>query len=169
MHLQRLSPVRDGTDSRPDTKPLPEKLRFGVAQCFSSAITGSRTIRASAPVRPESSFSANGKALSISAHSRRSKGPRFHVRVVFLLFMFFAAALPAAGKSWRVADFDDVITIGGDGSSQIRERITLVFIADWHGIHRFIPVEYPGPRGTNYTLFLKVRSVTDADGGKLKY
>jgi uncharacterized membrane protein YgcG len=95
--------------------------------------------------------------------------PPFHVRVLFLLLTLFAAALPAAAKSWRVADFNDVITIGGDGSSQISERVTLVFIGDWHGIHRFIPVEYPGPRGTNYTLFLKVRSVSDADGGKLKY
>ena len=43
------------------------------------------------------------------------------------------------------------------------------FEGEWHGIHRFIPVEYPGPRGTNYTLFLNVTSVTDGDGGKLKY
>ncbi len=29
------------------------------------------------------------------------------------------------------------------------------------GIHRTIPVEYPGPDGTNYELFLAVTSVTD--------
>ena len=43
------------------------------------------------------------------------------------------------------------------------------FTGEWHGIHRFIPIEYPGPRGTNYTLFLDVSSVTDGSGGKLKY
>ena len=49
------------------------------------------------------------------------------------------------------------------------ERIALVFVGEWHGIHRTIPIEYPGPHGTNYELFLKVTSVTDGSGGKLKY
>ena len=43
------------------------------------------------------------------------------------------------------------------------------FVGEWHGIHRTIPVEYPGPHGTNYTLFLDVMSVTDENGNKLKY
>jgi hypothetical protein len=45
----------------------------------------------------------------------------------------------------------------------------LAFEGEWHGIHRFIPVEYPGPRGTNYTLFLEVTRIADGNGGKLKY
>lgn len=109
------------------------------------------------------------KALSFLVGLRGPEGPFFHVHLLVLVFTLFAAGLPAAAKSWRVADFNDVVTLGGDGSSQISERITLVFIGDWHGIHRFIPIEYPGPRGTNYTLFLKVRSITDGDGGTLKY
>ena len=60
-------------------------------------------------------------------------------------------------------------SVGEDGSAVVKERITLVFIGEWHGIHRTIPIEYPGPRGTNYTLFLNVTSVTDGDGQKLKY
>ena len=51
----------------------------------------------------------------------------------------------------------------------MKERINLVFIGQWHGIHRTIPIEYPGPRGTNYTLFLDVTAVTDGAGQKLKY
>ncbi len=51
----------------------------------------------------------------------------------------------------------------------MQERITLVFIGEWHGIHRTIPIEYPGPQGTNYTLFFNVTSVTDDNGNKLKY
>ena len=51
----------------------------------------------------------------------------------------------------------------------VTERITLVFDGEWHGIHRTIPIEYPGPNGTNYELFLRVTSVTDGSGGKLKY
>ncbi|MGD0467122.1 MAG: DUF2207 domain-containing protein [Terriglobales bacterium] len=51
----------------------------------------------------------------------------------------------------------------------VSEQITLAFVGEWHGIHRTIPVEYPGPQGTNYTLFLDVMSVTDENGNKLKY
>ncbi len=62
-----------------------------------------------------------------------------------------------------------MISISADGSTLVKERINLVFIGQWHGIHRTIPIEYPGPRGTNYTLFLNIISVTDGDGQKLKY
>ena len=50
-----------------------------------------------------------------------------------------------AAKSWRIADFQDNITVGKDGSAVVRERISLVFVGEWHGIHRTIPIEYPGP------------------------
>jgi len=79
------------------------------------------------------------------------------------------SALPLAARSWRIADFDDNISIAEDGSAAVHERITLTFEGQWHGIHRFIPVEYPGPRGTNYTLFLDVTRIADGNGGKLKY
>ena len=75
----------------------------------------------------------------------------------------------AVAKSWRVADFQDDIAVHTDGSAIVKERITLVFVGEWHGIHRTIPIEYPGPNGTNYELFLDVQSVTDGDGNKLKY
>ena len=51
----------------------------------------------------------------------------------------------------------------------VTERISLVFVGEWHGIHRTIPIEYPGPNGTNYELFLDVKSVTDGSGSNLKY
>ena len=75
----------------------------------------------------------------------------------------------ASAKSWRVADFQDDIAVQADGSAVVKERITLVFVGEWHGIHRTIPIEYPGPNRTNYELFLDVKSVTDGDGNKLKY
>ena len=87
--------------------------------------------------------------------------------------LFAATILPALafaqGKSWHVADFKDTISISADGSALVSEKISVVFVGEWHGIHRTIPVEYPGPNGSNYTLFLKVLSVTDGDGNKLKY
>jgi len=75
----------------------------------------------------------------------------------------------ASAKSWRIADFQDNITVEKDGSALVRERISLVFVGEWHGIHRTIPIEYPGPDGTNYELFVDVQSVTDAEGSHLKY
>ena len=87
----------------------------------------------------------------------------------FHLFLFCLCAAPLFARSWRVTNFDDAIVINPDGSAAIQERITLGFSGEWHGIHRFIPIEYPGPRGTNYTLFLSVTGVTDGNGGKLKY
>jgi hypothetical protein len=59
--------------------------------------------------------------------------------------------------------------VNADGSALVRESITLIFVGEWHGIHRTIPIEYPGPDGTNYRLFLEVTSVTDETGAKLKY
>jgi uncharacterized membrane protein YgcG len=92
---------------------------------------------------------------------------RFYRVVVSCLLLLFAS--PVFARSWRVADFNDTIVVHEDGSAVVHERITLAFEGEWHGIHRFIPIEYPGARGTNYTLFLNVTGVTDGNGGKLKY
>src|SRR5205807_6171395 len=78
-------------------------------------------------------------------------------------------AVPAAAKSWRVSNFQDTITVNTDGSALVNETITLNFVGEWHGIHRTIPVEYPGPDGTNYQLFVNVISITDENSAKLKY
>ncbi len=56
-----------------------------------------------------------------------------------------------------------------DSSAVITERITLSFVGHWNGIYRNIPVDYPGPGGTNYKLLLKVTSVTDGAGQNLVY
>ncbi len=88
--------------------------------------------------------------------------------ILFLLLALVASA-SAQGHSWRVTDFKDTISIGADSTALVSERITVAFNGAWHGIHRTIPVEYPGPHGTNYTLFLDVLNVTDEDGNKLKY
>ncbi len=90
-------------------------------------------------------------------------------RNLLLLGWMFAVSVPVFAQSWRISDFQDLIYITEDGSTAVKERINLVFVGEFHGIHRTIPVEYPGPRGSNYTLFLDVDSVTDGAGRKLKY
>ena len=88
--------------------------------------------------------------------------------VLFLLLAFATTAF-AQSHSWRVSDFKDTVSIANDGTALVSEKITVTFVGEWHGIHRTIPVEYPGPQGSNYSLFLKVLSVTDENGNKLKY
>jgi uncharacterized membrane protein len=91
--------------------------------------------------------------------------------LVLLLGVFVTGVVPAAAqvRNWRVEDFKDTIAIRADGSAVVSEKITLVFVGQWHGIHRTIPIEYPGPHGTNYTLFVDVKNVTDENGNKLRY
>src|SRR5690242_7004826 len=83
-----------------------------------------------------------------------------------LLVLFTGSAF---AKSWRIADFHSTITIDERGATRLSERIDLVFVGSWNGIWRTILVEYPGPRGSNYSLFLKVESVNDGEGNALKY
>ncbi len=100
----------------------------------------------------------------------RPKRSQLRLSKLCLYLAFFLALSSAAfASSWRVADFNDTVSIANNGATTVQERITLVFVGEWHGIHRTIPVEYPGPRGANYTLFLNVTSVTDDNGNKLKY
>ena len=87
-----------------------------------------------------------------AAESRRASIASFYSLICLLLVL----AAPLFAQSWRIADFQDTISVSADGSTLVKERISLVFIGQWHGIHRTIPIEYPGPRGTNYTLFLDV-------------
>src|SRR5438874_1157041 len=87
----------------------------------------------------------------------------------FCLLAFLLATLPLYGRSWSIADYSDSITVDQDGSALVTEKIACVFVGEFHGIFRDIPIEYPGPKGTNFTLYLDVVAITDDSGNKLKY
>lgn len=89
--------------------------------------------------------------------------------IAMLLFIAVPSSAAFAQRSWRVADMAADIDVHKNGSADIKERISLVFIGEYHGIYRYIPVDYPGPDGTNYSIFLKIRSVTDDNGTPLSY
>src|ERR1700727_55626 len=97
------------------------------------------------------------------------KQKRSRPAAALLLATILTFAAPAAAKSWRISNFQGTITVNDDGSALMKETITLVFVGEWHGIHRTIPIEYPGPDGTNYQLFIDIKSITDENGAKLKY
>jgi len=85
------------------------------------------------------------------------------------LLLFCVSPSGAQQRSWRISDFSADIDIHPNGSADVDERISLVFNGSFRGIHRYIPVDYLGPEGSNYSLFLTVEKVTDDEGQRLKY
>ncbi|HKM83099.1 MAG TPA: DUF2207 domain-containing protein [Candidatus Acidoferrum sp.] len=95
--------------------------------------------------------------------------PRPCALALFLL-LFSPVYLLAQGKQLRIQKFDSEISVTPDAKVDVTENITLQFKGGpWHGVYRTIPVEYVGPSGLNYSLFLDVRSVTDGNGNKLRF
>src|SRR5450759_3526128 len=76
------------------------------------------------------------------SHGRKR---RSHMRLYEVAACVLFLAAPLAAKSWRVGDFQENIVVAQDGTAVVTERITLVFEGEWHGIHRTIPIDYPGP------------------------
>jgi len=85
------------------------------------------------------------------------------------VILCLALATPAFAREWHVNSFVDNITVAQDGTMTVREHLVVDFEGVYHGIYRDIPIEYPGPHGSNYTLFLTVTGVTDGQGQTLKY
>jgi hypothetical protein len=94
---------------------------------------------------------------------------RIRYIVVAALLACVTVFSAAQERSWRIADFGATVQVAEDGSADITEKLTMVFIGEYHGIRRWIPIDYPGPNGANYSLFLNVEHVTDENGNKLKY
>jgi uncharacterized membrane protein YgcG len=93
----------------------------------------------------------------------------FSLVAAFFLIQF-SLALPVNAKERHLKKFSSEIAVLPSGSVDVTENITFQFVGGpWHGINRYIPVEYSGPRGLNYTLFLDVKNVTDETGAKLRY
>ena len=77
---------------------------------------------------------------------------------VALLLVF--TIRPAAAE-WHVADFQATVAVDHAGGIAVTERIAVKFSGPYHGIYRTIPVDYPGPDGSNYHLYLRMRGVGD--------
>ena len=87
-----------------------------------------------------------------------------------VLMILLALATSASAKERHLKKFFSEIVVIPNGTVDVTENITFQFVGGpWHGISRYIPVEYSGARGLNYTLFLDVKSVTDESGSKLRY
>ena len=86
-----------------------------------------------------------------------------------LVLLCVALATPAFAREWRITNFASSMQVAPDGTTTVREHLEVSFEGEYHGIYRDIPIQYPGPHGSNYTLFLTVTGVTDGRGQKLKY
>src|SRR5664279_4938410 len=94
----------------------------------------------------------------------------FSTALLLLLCLFcLSLVAPASARDWHIERFDTQMSVAEDGVATVTERLDVVFEGEFHGIYRDIPIEYPGPHGSNYTLFLRVTGVTDGAGNKLKY
>jgi hypothetical protein len=86
-----------------------------------------------------------------------------------LLFLGCLWSQPAWARGITVSRWVDTVHVEADGSALVTEQITYVFNGVYHGIYRDIPIEYPGPKGSNYSLFIRVEGITDGLGAPLKY
>ncbi|HJX85274.1 MAG TPA: DUF2207 domain-containing protein, partial [Candidatus Angelobacter sp.] len=91
---------------------------------------------------------------------------RWSTWAVLFLVLF---SVPAWARTYHVSKFNANIHVDKDGSALVSEEITFVFSGAYQGVYRDIPVDYPGPDGSNYSLSIRVISVTDEDGTSLKY
>jgi uncharacterized membrane protein YgcG len=80
------------------------------------------------------------------------------LRALLWLLLGACMASPVLARELRIGGFDSEIVVMPDSTLDVTETIHVQFIGAWNGLFRTIPVEYPGPGGFNYSLF-----VTDAD------
>ena len=99
--------------------------------------------------------------------ARLNSKHRLIIGVIFLIAV--ALISPAGAREMKIDGFDAEISVTPDGAINVSESIRIRFIGAWNGLYREIPVEYVTPQGLNYSLFLRVKRVTDESGRPLKY
>src|SRR5450631_466780 len=82
-----------------------------------------------------------------------------------LLALVCVSAAPAAARELHIHTFHAEIVVMPDSSIDVTETIGVEFVGSFQGIYRTIPVEYDGPGGFNYSLFITNVSATDGAGG----
>src|SRR3954471_21475702 len=103
--------------------------------------------------------------------SRKSPLTARHIVLLLaILALLVDCAHSLTGKQLVIDDFHAEVIVMPDSSVDVTETIHPHFYGTgWHGLYRTIPVEYVTPQGFNYSLFLSIKSITDADGRSLKY
>jgi uncharacterized membrane protein len=119
----------------------------------------------SAPTEPPRFVALSRHSPSVTRHFYLALLP-----VLLLLTLFASHTFPITGRQLVIDDFHADIVVVPDSSVDVTETIKAHFYGTgWHGLYRTIPVEYVTPQGFNYSLFLSIKSITDADGRSLRY
>jgi len=92
----------------------------------------------------------------------------YTITAVILLVLIFAPSAVYA-QDFKIDNYDTEITINEDSSFIVKEAITANFAMPRHGIYRDIPFRYRDESGKFLTTPLKIISVTNGSGEKLKY
>jgi len=84
------------------------------------------------------------------------------IAVLFALSLVLAGALatPAFAREIHILNFHADLDVLPDSTLDVTETIRVEFTGSWQGLYRTIPVEYDGPGGFNYTLFLSDERAT---------
>jgi uncharacterized membrane protein len=95
---------------------------------------------------------------------------RMLLPILAALLLFASRSFALATKQLIIEDFHSEVLVMPDASIDVTETIRAHFFGlGWHGLYRSIPVEYVTPQGFNYSLFLRVKGVTDGQGHPLKF
>src|SRR5437879_837589 len=124
------------------------------------------------PPEPRSMFSAGIRCLENRRHnstlSRLSRRFRRGALLCPALMLGTLFAGPTSAGTVRIRDFHAELDVLPDSSLDVTETIQVDFTGARNGIYRTIPVEYEGPGGFNYSLFLTDISARDSDGSPLR-
>lgn len=94
----------------------------------------------------------------------------FFLVVLFVLGCLGPVSFAAAQqRSYEIEEFHATLRVQENGELEVLERIRFRFDGSFNGIYRLIPVEYRGPGGLNYRLYLDVDGVYDQSGSELRW
>lgn len=85
-----------------------------------------------------------------------------------LAAFLLAFCASASAGTVRIRDFHVELDVLPDSSLDVTETVQVDFTGARNGIYRTIPVEYAGPGGFNYSLFVTDIGATDSDGAPLR-
>ncbi len=92
----------------------------------------------------------------------------FYRMALLCLVLAVLFTVPASAGTIRIRDFHTELDVLPDSTLDVTETIRVDFTGARNGFYRNIPVEYAGPGGFNYSLFLTDISATDSDGASLR-
>jgi hypothetical protein len=92
----------------------------------------------------------------------------FYRMALLCLVLAVLFTVPASAGTIRIRDFHTELDVLPDSTLDVTETIRVDFAGARNGFYRNIPVEYAGPGGFNYSLFLTDISATDSDGASLR-